>query len=251
MSENTHNLNLESKVKKISKFVRVIQEQPEPFTLASTLALDLFNVFECRGVIIGLIQHEGSLTLIGTYGFADEHVEPFKTIPLWSPLPITDAVRTSNPIILGSVEELVRKYPNYPNPMMEEKIAITSLPIFFRSSVIGGVGFTSIQPPDNSYINDSITELMLGLCGIYLNNYQQQINKHLSLENENSINNLSIRQLDVISLMKDNLTTEQIASKLKFSPSTIKHEILKIYNVLHVNSREKVLEVIKRIDLEI
>ena len=84
-----------------------------------------------------------------------------------------------------------------------------------------------------------------------MNNYKQKINKQLSLENENSINFLSVRQLDIISLMKYNLTTEQIASKLNFSPSTIKHEILKIYNLLHVNSREKVLEVIKEIDLEV
>jgi DNA-binding CsgD family transcriptional regulator len=50
-------------------------------------------------------------------------------------------------------------------------------------------------------------------------------------------------------LFEDDLTTDQIAERLNFSPSTIKQDIIKIYELLGVHSRDHVLEIMKKVDL--
>jgi DNA-binding CsgD family transcriptional regulator len=52
---------------------------------------------------------------------------------------------------------------------------------------------------------------------------------------------LSPRQKQIINLFKEDLTTDQMAERLKYSSSTIKQDIIKIYSVFGVNSRSAVV----------
>ena len=230
-------------------FVCVIRDEPEPNILASTLALRTLAHLDCRGVIIGAIQHEGFLDLIGTYGYPDELTEPYKKIPLWVQLPITDACRSGRPIILNSPEEMIEKYPNYPDPYLGEKIAIISFPIKSGSSVIGAIGFTSIHTPSPDYMASPIAESIIALCGLYLRNWSEKSSSPEGNDYESTKQTLTNRQKQIIKYFAENLTTDQIAERLNFSPSTIKQDIIKIYELFGVNSRKQVLEIIRKVDL--
>ena len=85
-------------------FVKVVGNDPDPNTLVSNIAIRTLAHLDCRGAILGIIRHEGFLDLIGTYGYSDELTDPYKKIPLWSPLPITDAARTGKPIVLTALD---------------------------------------------------------------------------------------------------------------------------------------------------
>jgi DNA-binding NarL/FixJ family response regulator len=61
--------------------------------------------------------------------------------------------------------------------------------------------------------------------------------------------NLSSRQKLIIELFKDELTTDQMADKLRYSSSTIKQDIIKIYELFGVNSREQVVILAERAGL--
>jgi DNA-binding CsgD family transcriptional regulator len=56
-----------------------------------------------------------------------------------------------------------------------------------------------------------------------------------------SMKSLSPRQKQIINLFKEDLTTDQMAERLKYSSSTIKQDIIKIYSVFGVNSRSAVV----------
>lgn len=230
-------------------FVCVIQGEPEPNILASTLALRTLAHLDCRGVIIGAIHHEGFLDLIGTYGYPDDLTEPYKRIPLWVQLPITDACRSARPIILKSPEEMIEKYPNYSDPYLGEKITIASFPIKSGSSVIGAIGFTSIHAPSQDFMASPITESIIALCGLYLRNWGKKSSISEGTDYESTKQTLSNRQKQIIKYFAENLTTDQIAERLNFSPSTIKQDIIKIYELLGVHSRDHVLEIMKKVDL--
>jgi len=242
-------LTTDYSVELLRDFVNVVSHDPDPNTLVSNLALRTLTHLDCRGVILGVIRHEGFLELIGTYGYPDELTDPYKKIPLWSPLPITDAVRTGKPIVLTSVEEMVEKYPHYPNPQEVENIAISSFPITFGSSVIGAIGFTSIIAPSPNFMSSPVTESFLTLCGIYLQNWKVKLNNPENLDFDISKQALTTRQKQIIRFFSEQLTTDQIAERLNFSPSTIKQDIIKIYELLGVHSRDQVLEIMKKVDL--
>jgi DNA-binding CsgD family transcriptional regulator len=230
-------------------FINVVGNDPDPSTLVSNIALRTLAHLDCRGVILGVIRHEGFLDLIGTYGYPDELTDPYKKIPLWTPLPITDATRTGKPIVLTSVDAMIEKYPHYPDPQVGEKIAISSFPIISGSSVIGAIGFTSVIAPSPNFMSSPATESFLALCGIYLQNWKSKLNNPESLDFDLTKQALTTRQKKIIKYFSEHLTTDQIAERLNFSPSTIKQDIIKIYELLGVHSRDHVLEIMKKVDL--
>jgi DNA-binding CsgD family transcriptional regulator len=85
----------------------------------------------------------------------------------------------------------------------------------------------------------------LSICGIYLKNYL-----HKNFDNKrdysHAAKSLSARQLQIISLFKEEITTDQMADLLKYSSSTIKQDIIKIYSIFGVNSRQAVLELARK-----
>jgi DNA-binding CsgD family transcriptional regulator len=60
---------------------------------------------------------------------------------------------------------------------------------------------------------------------------------------------LTPRQKQIINLFKQDLTTDQMADRLKFSSSTIKQDIIKIYSIFGVNSRSAVVELAEKAGL--
>ena len=170
-------------------------------------------------------------------------------MPLWSSLPITDATRTGEINIFQKPSEITKKYPNLVNLSSDDVGVTVSCPITFRSCVIGAIGFTSMLPPSNDFQNSAGTDSILALCGIYLRNWLMKTTSEPITNYENSRMALSARQKQVIKYFEENLTTEQIAERLKYSPSTIKQDIMKIYDLLGVHTRDQVLEIMKKVDL--
>ena len=237
-------------IKLVSDFSKTVLDEPSPEILASHIALKILSHLDCRGVILGIVQREGFLDLIGTYGYPSETTEPYIRMPLWNPMPITDAVRTGEMSVFNTPKELVDRYPHLANVAEAENAITVSAPVKFRNTVIGAVGFTSMKPPTNGFENSPTTEAILAICGIYLKNF---LNKKGDNERDYSHATKSIteRQKQIISLFKDDLTTDQMADRLKYSSSTIKQDIIKIYSIFGVNSRQAVLELATKAGLQI
>ncbi len=237
-------------IKLVSELSKTVLDEPTPEILASHLALKILANLDCRGVILGVVQREGFLDLVGTYGYPNSSTEPFIRMPLWNPMPITDAVRTGEMIVFNTPKELVDRYPHLENVATAESAITVSAPIKFRNTVIGAVGFTSMKPPTNGYENSPTTDAILAICGIYLKNF---LNKKGDNERDYShaTKSLTERQKQIISLFKDDLTTDQMADRLKYSSSTIKQDIIKIYSICGVNSRQAVLDLATKAGLQI
>jgi len=242
-------VNNEFAIELIRDVTKVILEEAEPNLLASTLALKTLAHLDCRGVIIGVVRHEGFLDLIGTYGYPNDATEPFMRMPLWTPLPITDAARQGKASDFFTPHDLVTKYPQFALSVPQGDAVTVSIPISFHSSVIGAVGFTSLHPPTDDFLTSPTTETIHSLLGIYLRNFLTKTKriKDEDLELEDLV--LTPRQKQIIRFFSENLTTEQIATRLNFSTSTIKQDIIKIYELLGVNTRDQVLEIMKKVDL--
>ena len=235
-------------VKLIADFTKLVLDEPAPDLFLSHITNQTLSSLDCRGAILGVIKREGFLDLVGTYGYKEDVVQPFARIPLWTPMPISDAARTGELNIFNNTKELIAAYPALAQFENEPNNVTVSAPIKYRGAVIGAVGFTSLKAPQKEFQNSPVTQTILALCGLYVRNL---LAARIAEERDYSgaVKTLSTRQKEIISLFEEDLTTEQMADKLRYSASTIKQDIIKIYGVFGVNSRTSVIELARKAGL--
>lgn len=232
----------------LADLAKTVLDDPKPNQFLSHIVNKTLASVDARGAILGVIEREAFLDLQGTYGYANDMVDPYMRIPLWTPMPITDAARSGEISIFKSPKELIAMYPHLSQFSETEAGVTVSAPIKHRNTVIGAIGFTSMKAPQSNFMNSETTQGVLALCGLYLRNLlanKAVANKDYS----SSMQTLSPRQKQIIKLFKEDLTTDQMAEHLKYSSSTIKQDIIKIYRVFGVNSRNSVMQLAEKAGL--
>lgn len=234
--------------KLLADLCKTVLDDPNPDQFLSHLINKTLISLDARGGILGIIEREGFLDLQGTYGYEKNMVDPYMRIPLWTPMPITDAARSGEISVFTSPQEMIKVYPHLRDFQDSELGVTVSAPIKYRNTVIGAVGFTSIQAPRQGFENSEATQGVLALCGLYIRNL---IASRTSTVKDYSagMKTLTPRQKQIIHLFSEDLTTDQMAERLKYSSSTIKQDIIKIYSVFGVNSRSAVVELAKKAGL--
>ena len=234
--------------KLVADLAKTVLEDPDPNQFLAHIINKTLASLDARGGILGIIEREGFLDLQGTYGYAKNMVDPYMRIPLWTPMPITDAARSGEISVFNTPQETIKAYPHL-SEFRESELGVTvSAPIKYRNTVIGASGFTSMKAPHKGFEESETTQGVLALCGLYIRNLlasRTTITKDYSA----GMKTLSPRQKQIINLFKEDLTTDQMAERLKYSSSTIKQDIIKIYSVFGVNSRSAVVELAKKAGL--
>ena len=78
----------------LADLAKTVLEEPKPEQFLAHVVNRTLAPIEGRAAVLGIIEREGFLDLQGQYGYEDKMVERFMRIPLWTPMPITDAART-------------------------------------------------------------------------------------------------------------------------------------------------------------
>lgn len=98
------------------------------------------------------------LQLVGATGYADDFVEHWPRTPLETPTPITDAVRSGEPVWITSPAALEARYPHLATlPSPTGSRAFAALPLWAGGEVIGALGFNfaeerDFSPADRAFI---------------------------------------------------------------------------------------------------
>ena len=225
----------------VASLAQVVQDNPDPYQLTSHIALETLAILDCRSVAIGAIHREGFLDLIGTYGLGQETTEPFVRMPLWTQNPMTDAARTGQFVYTKTVEELNTRYPVMAD-IKERPTEITvAAPIKYRNSTIGSIAFGVMIEPPAGYDTHPFTDAVLALSALYLRNFNERKVEN-GRNHADAAKTLTSRQKQIIKLFIEDLTTDQMADRLRYSPSTIKQDIIKIYDIFGVSSRMEVVK---------
>lgn len=225
----------------IASLAKVVQDNPDPFQLTSHIALQTLASLDCRSVAIGVVQREGFLDLIGNYGLSDETTSPFIRMPLWTLNPMTDAARTGEFVHVNSIEEMNSRYPVMANLRERPSEITVAAPIKYRNITIGSIAFGVNKMPPAGYAEHPLTEALLAITGLYLRNYNER-KVESGRNHADAAKTLSSRQKQIIRLFIEDLTTDQMADRLRYSPSTIKQDIIKIYDIFGVSSRMEVVK---------
>jgi PAS domain S-box-containing protein len=97
-----------------------------------------------------LVTADGrSLRLVASHGYPAAALTDYKLVPLDSPLPVCEAVRTEKPVFVESPEEIQRRYPGLAQ-LRSDTQSWAALPVVGRDRVIGviALSFAERQPFD-------------------------------------------------------------------------------------------------------
>lgn len=95
------------------------------------------------GVVVLLASDGQTLEVVGSRGYSDDDVAPWRRFPADAPVPLADAVRLGEAIWIGSTALWEARYP----AMAKERRrtaseAITALPLVIDGRAVGSIGFS-------------------------------------------------------------------------------------------------------------
>ena len=91
--------------------------------------------------VVGLVRGE-LVEIVGEVGYPEGRIEPWRSFPVASSLPISDVIRTRTPAYCGSAAERDRRWPVDWRVDLRETHALVALPLVGRSRVLGAVALS-------------------------------------------------------------------------------------------------------------
>ncbi len=250
--------------------VRFLMTRPTCDQISQHLVLNLLNAHKPRAAVISLFGVDGSLHAVGAFGMSPQALEAYKTLSLWDSSPMSDAVRSGQPVILASPDEVQERYPwmgSADTPYEPMAVWPLSLP----SQRVGAVQLTFTETPDDESLRSDVTGVsaVLALYLSLLTSIATTPDKAIaSLERDDrsggfpaaslslvegigvdegaahasrrpAPGSLSDRQLRILGLMAKGLTNSQISKRVGFSESTVRQETMAIYRYFGVGGRRE------------
>ena len=249
--------------------VRFLMTRPTCDQISQHLVLNLLNAHKPRAAVISLFGVDGSLHAVGAFGMSPQSLETYKTLSLWDSSPMSDAVRSGEPVILATVEDVQERYPwlgNAETPYEPMAVWPLSLP----SQRVGALQLTFTETPDIDALRSDVggVSAVLALYLSMLTSVAASPDKAIaSLERDDrhggfpaaslslvegmggedgashtrkpAPGQLSDRQLRILGLMAKGLTNSQISKRVGFSESTVRQETMAIYRYFGVGGRRE------------
>jgi DNA-binding CsgD family transcriptional regulator len=250
--------------------VKFLMTRPTCDQISQHLVLNLLNAHKPRAAVISLFGIDGSLHAVGAFGMSPQALEAYKTLSLWDSSPMSDAVRSGEPVVLSTPEDVQERYPwmgNAETPYEPMAVWPLSLP----SQRVGAVQLTFTETPDEESLRSDVTGVsaVLALYLSLLTSMASSPEKALSTLERDDRNggfpaaslslvegmaaddgaahasrrpapgNLSDRQLRILGLMAKGLTNSQISKRVGFSESTVRQETMAIYRYFGVGGRRE------------
>ena len=116
-----------------------------------------------RGSVSILDADGAALEIIGAAGYPAAILARFHRFPLDEPFPLTDAVRTGEPIFLGNAEERASRYPSLVELRTDNGDgAMAAIPLRATRGVVGALGLNWTEPrafpPDEIAFIDALAQ---------------------------------------------------------------------------------------------
>ncbi|MEW5959879.1 MAG: PocR ligand-binding domain-containing protein, partial [Chloroflexota bacterium] len=114
------------------------------------------------GLVILLSEDRNTLQVIGSTGYPPEQLERWSIFPVTAPIPLADAVRLGQPILLAAPGELQARYAHLAPDLLAGQMAGAAIPLIVEERVIGAIGLNFAERRD---FGPEAMEFMLTLAG--------------------------------------------------------------------------------------
>jgi DNA-binding CsgD family transcriptional regulator len=209
----------------IRSFIEWLSYHPTPDEITRALVLDHLSAVQACCARIGLLNADDSLTFAGEYGFEDGKKGKTFSGSEWR-----SWTHDAADIALGR---------NTNNWSEDKKMLMFQLR--HRGAIQGHLLVRFSQPIANT---EKVEELVLDYAVpislyISLSHEGKKVSSGSPERPETGSEQLTARQLSILSGMVEGKTNHELATELGFSVSTIRHETMRIYQALSVSDRKE------------
>jgi DNA-binding CsgD family transcriptional regulator len=233
----------------LSELISFVQnENPNLDELCKFAVIRTFNFFDAISMFGASLESDGAIRPKGQFGFSEEVMKSWSNSTINEDLPTADALKTNNIVWLADKSEWLRNYPHLAS--YESDLTTNTFiawPISVRGAYMSVLGLCArgVYPPSPTLISFFET-----VGGIFAMQLSQSASTNTTAEADHVSTQYSLftrRQRDVIRLVADGLTNQQIGSELGFSESTIRQETMRIYEILGAAGRADAVKMFRQL----
>ena len=128
--------------------------------VANVIVDQALSALDAAAGLVLLMPSDGTLSIEGWSGYEDEVIRSWSHMTVETPVPITEAIRTGEPVVLSSHEERDRRYPDL-SAVRNAHNAWVSLPLIVEGKTLGAIGLSFV---DERRFSPEDKSLMLALA---------------------------------------------------------------------------------------
>lgn len=225
----------------VHRLCRSLSARPSEDALVRSVVLDFPVRHRARTGLLARLVEDGSLAFTGQFGYV-----PHKSLPaslsLAEDWPLCRALRQSDPVVMPTSHDVAAHFPLMadgaarPRPFAATQLGFGGTPV----GAIAVVFEDDLDDPDGVAL---LMRTLSDALGVYIGlqwELDDVVARHgapvVVPEQERSAA-LTARQLQVLVLMAEGLGNGQIAYRIGWSESTVRHETMAIYRALAVAGR--------------
>lgn len=232
-----HGADPASLMTRIQALARAISTTSSVESLIRLIVLRTLAPLGCHGAGVTALDSTGMLRMVSTYGYPPGY-ELAEVITLDQKMPAVAALRSGLPVWVqhDDVHEFTDLHPRGWPP---EVRTIVSFPL--GDATASAVLFvTTCQRIEPNSLNAHYLETVASLMSVATD----PINGRARLADKGRQRaalpgQLSERQIAILRLIADGRTNKAIGARLGYSESTVRHETMRIFRMLGVNSRSQ------------
>jgi DNA-binding CsgD family transcriptional regulator len=184
------------------------------------------------GAYFNKLHPDGFVRSICACGMPAEAQKSWEALPFSEEVPGHDAMRSEKMIWLADSSDWLNQYPDLAKYMLIDQLnTFITIPIDVPGAAVASIGIMSKKIHRQNKEVISFLWTVGGLISLFFS----------TNGDKDSTEHLTSRQLEILEYMRDSYTNPEIAKELGFSESTIRHETIKIYEVLKVSGRREAI----------
>jgi DNA-binding CsgD family transcriptional regulator len=213
--------------------------------LTKYLTTKTFSGCDAYAVYLMKLNSGSQLEIIDSFGLTSEQLNGWNTIPLSEDVPATDAVKEDRMVWLATSEEWEEQYPHLRKYPGSEKLqTLVNAPLYLTGSPIGILGVMCGLQHKATSEEIAFLDVVAGLVSLFISKTQSKVS---GIDERAAY--LTNRQIKILEFISHQMTNMQIAKELGFSESTIRHETMRIYELLEASGRREAVVLAKKLGL--
>jgi len=233
----------------IGPFVQLLTCSPSGDLVAKSLQMGLLAPFGVISTMIWNAPHPRELIQIGSYGNPDEIQRFLRRISVRTDIPIVEAYLSAQ-IVVTDLEEFSDNFHLVTDVPKLGPGGSVSCPIVHNGMSIGAFAIMRTRSHSMADLDVDLIQTIGYLLGLWLANTRADLDDDgVPSELGTAPLSLTDRQTQILHLIGEGCTSDEIAAQLAFSSSTVKQEVVRMKLALNVYSREDLVAEARRLSL--
>ena len=235
-------------IQKISEFSNYLASSPKSYNaITQFMVMNTFKDYHLLNGLIMELTEEGLVCPIGGFGWPQAVFESTPDFPINGNLPLTNAIRNNQIIVIQNNAALILQYPesgSLPDGWVSG-IVIPAYPI-------GAIFVSSSELFEINHEKEIMLTAIGSLLGLYASRLPSElIEVAIKVKEKIKLEQVPLteRQLVIAGMLERGFSNSQIGLEIGYSESLIRQETVSIYKKLNVTGREA-MKLIRTLNLE-